>query len=111
MRPLCKCGIRVRAVNYKKGNKTYYRKLCEVCSKNGVYHGIPRWYRSGYRMKNACDKCGIKSDHNEIFRVFHIDGNLDNCSHRNLKTICSNCMIVLAKQGVRWKQGDLTPDY
>ena len=27
MRPLCKCGLRPRAVNYKKNNKTYYRSL------------------------------------------------------------------------------------
>jgi hypothetical protein len=28
---------------------------------NGVYHGIPRWARAGYQIKNHCEKCGFKS--------------------------------------------------
>jgi len=110
MRPLCKCGLRPRAVNYRKNGKTYYRSLCEACSAHGEYHGIPRWYRAGYRMKKQCDKCGFKSAHREVFRVFHVDGNLDNCALRNLKTVCSNCTILLSKEGTTWKQGDLVAD-
>ena len=111
MRPLCKCGLRVKAVNYKKNNKTYYRSLCEVCLKNGPYHGVPRWMRAGYKMKNSCDKCGFKSKHKEVFRVFHVDANLNNCRFSNLKTICANCANVLSKENIRWKQGDLIADY
>jgi len=59
MRPFCKCGLRPRAVNYRKNNKIYYRSLCEVCLSHGVNHGIPRWYRAGYRMKSQCEKCGF----------------------------------------------------
>lgn len=110
MRPLCKCGYRPAAINYIKNGKTYYRKLCEKCLKNGLNTGIPAWYRAGYRIKNVCEKCGFKSPYMEIFSVFHIDGNLNNCRPSNLKTICANCQRVLHKEGITWKQGDLCPD-
>ena len=111
MRPLCKCGLRPRAINYKKDNKIYYRRHCESCMTHGVNHGIPRWFRAGYRLKTQCEKCGIKSLHPEIFRVFHIDGNLDNCRHANLKTVCANCAITLSHEKLGWRQGDLVADY
>jgi len=84
--------------------------MCNVCSKHGAAAGVPRWYRSGYRMKNSCDKCGFKSPHKEVFAVFHVDGDLNNCRSTNLKTVCSNCARVLHKENVRWRQGDLVPD-
>jgi hypothetical protein len=111
MRPLCRCGQRPRAVNYKKNDRVYYRKLCEVCMTNGLYHGIPRWQRAGYKIKTQCEKCGHRSPHSEVFRVFHIDGNLDNCRPLNLKTVCCNCAQVLGKEGIAWRQGDLVADY
>ena len=107
MRPLCLCGIRPVAVNYIKNGRTYYRKKCDVCLSGKV---IARWYRAGYRIKNQCDKCGFKSPYSEVFNVFHVDGDLNNCRPQNLKTVCANCQRVLHKEGVRWKQGDLTPD-
>ena len=110
MRPLCKCGQRPRAVNYKKNDKTYYRKLCEVCLSHGLGHGIPRWVRAGYKIKSQCEKCGHRSPHREIFRVFHVDGNLDNCRPANLKTVCCNCAQILGKERVTWRQGDLIAD-
>ena len=110
MRPLCNCGLRPTAVNYKKNGRTFYRSLCNVCVKHGVNAGLPRWYQSGYRQKNTCDKCGFKSPHTEVFSVFHVDGDLNNCRPSNLKTICANCVRVLHKEGIRWRQGDLVPD-
>lgn len=110
MRPLCKCGLRPCAVNYIKNNKTYYRSLCEVCMKHGVYHSIPRWKRAGYKIKKTCDKCGFKSLYKEVFGVYHIDGDLNNCVVSNLKTVCANCQRILHKEGITWRQGDLTPD-
>lgn len=110
MRPLCQCGSRPRAINYHKDGKTFYRRFCEICLAKGMYHGIPRWKRSGYKMKNQCDKCGFKSPHREIFGVFNVDGNLNNCRPSNLKTVCANCAQVLAKEGITWKQGDLVAD-
>ena len=110
MRPLCSCGFRPVAINYRKEGRTYYRSMCNVCLKRGAYAGVPKWYRTGYRIKNVCDKCGFKSPHLEVFNVFHVDGDLTNCRPTNLKTVCANCQRVLHKEGVRWRQGDLTPD-
>lgn len=111
MRPLCTCGIRPAAVNYKKNGKTYYRSLCEACMAHGKDYGIPRWFRAGYRQKDKCDRCGFKSQHSQVFRVFHADGNLNNCRPMNLKTVCANCAVILSKDGSTWRQGDLVADY
>jgi hypothetical protein len=112
MRPLCKaCNTHPRAINYKKNDKTYYRTLCESCLAHGAGWHVPRWQRAGYKPKNFCEKCGYKSAHTEIFRVFHIDGNLDNCRPNNLKTVCCNCAQILGKEGITWRQGDLVADY
>ena len=98
MRPLCICGLRPAAINYKKNNKTFYRKKCETCTRyGGTGHGIPKWKHVGYVKKDQCEKCGFKSKHKEQFNVFHIDG--------------ANCQRIMQKQGVRWKQGDLVPDF
>lgn len=111
MRPLCVCGQRPAAINYKKDGKTFYRKKCESCNKHGTGHGIPKWQMSGYEKKDTCEKCGYASQHQEQFNVFHIDGNLQNTVPMNLKTICANCQRILQKSGVKWKQGDLIPDF
>lgn len=111
-RPLCICGYRPAAINYKKNGKVFYRKKCETCTKAGVTgFGIPKWYRDGYRIKLVCDKCGFKGKYIEQFNVFHIDGNLNNTRLANLKTVCANCQRVLYKEGVHWRQGDLQPDF
>jgi hypothetical protein len=107
MRPLCKCGRYPVAINYYKDGNPFYRSLCGPCTR-GVK--LPRWQTAGYKIKNNCDKCGFKSIHKEVFAVFHIDGDLTNCKHANLKTVCANCQRVLHKEGVKWRQGDLVPD-
>ena len=58
MRPLCNCGSRPVAINYIKNGRTYYRSVCENCLKGKTIEC--RWYKSGYRLKNQCDKCGFK---------------------------------------------------
>ena len=111
MRPLCEyCRKKPAAINYKKGSKVYYRKSCERCLHNGKGHGIPAWYKAGYRIKGECEKCGFKGKP-EQFNVFHIDGKLQNTHFANLKTICANSQRLLQRQGVKWKQGDLVPDF
>jgi len=111
-RPLCICGLRPAAVNYKKEGRIYYRRKCEICLRyNGTSKGVPKWYQDGYRLKNICDKCGFKSRHKEQFNVFHVDGNLNNTRPLNLKTVCANCQRVLHKEGVHWRKGDLVPDF
>lgn len=111
-RPLCICGQRPAAINYRKGGKIYYRSKCEVCARyGGVGKGNPKWYQDGYRMKLVCDKCGYKSKYKEQFNVFHVDGNLNNSRPTNLKTVCANCQRTLHKEGFLWRQGGLTPDF
>ena len=112
MRPLCECGYRPAAVNYKKNGKTFYRKQCDTC----LHHGkkmwvIPKWHRAGYRQLDTCEKCNHHSNHKEQFNVYHIDGDLNNTLRSNLKTICANCQRLMQKQGAKWKQGDLLPDF
>lgn len=113
MRPLCpSCQKHPKAINYYKGKTVHYRKFCESCSKNGgTVKGIPKWYQLGYRKKDHCEKCGFKSKNSEQFDVFHIDGDLNNGRPSNLKTICANCQRILQKEGVKWRQGDLLPDF
>ena len=111
MRPLCICKQRPAAINYKKNGKTFYRRKCEQCLKHGLGHGIPRWQIAGYEKKNIFEKCGYKSAHQEQFDVYHMDGDLENCRPGNLKTVCANCQRIVQKLGVKWKQGDLKPDF
>lgn len=111
MRDLCiKCQEKPRAINYYKDGRLFYRSVCDTCSR-GSKPSKPKWHQYGYRKKDFCEKCGYKSKHQEQFNVFHIDGRLENCRPSNLKTICANCQRILQKEGVRWKQGDLVPDF
>ena len=54
---------------------------------------------------NNLYQAGISND------IAILRNNLRNTSYRNLKTICANCQRVLQKEGVKWKQGDLLPDF
>jgi hypothetical protein len=111
-RKLCeKCLKRPTAINYYKNKKPYYRKKCDYCLRHPDRdEGKTNWARSGYKMKPYCEKCGYKSRHTEQFNVFHIDRDLTNCKHKNLKTVCANCQRILHKEDIKWKQGDLIPD-
>ena len=111
MRKLCKkCQKRPVAVNYLKAGKTYYRSVCDHCARSRN-DGNPLWALKGYVKKSVCDKCGFKSPHPDVFNVYFVDGDLANCRYTNLKTVCANCQRTLQKEGVRWKQGDLRPDF
>lgn len=43
--------------------------------------------------------------------VYHIDGDLNNCDLRNLKTICLNCSVAIVRLDLPWRPGDLEPDH
>lgn len=111
MRNLCKkCGQRQVALNYYKNNKAYFRTVCDHCAKKRVKSFFP-WEKSGYKKKNICDRCGYSSKHIEQFNVFHADGDLLNCRHSNLKTLCANCQRIIGKEDIKWRRGDLVPDF
>jgi hypothetical protein len=111
MRKLCKkCQTRPVAVNYRKEDRVFYRSQCDHCAR-GLKTERPLWALTGYKKKDQCDRCGFKSRHPEVFNVFYVDGDLTNNRITNLKTVCANCQRTLHQDGVRWRQGDLTPDF
>lgn len=111
MRKLCKvCQTRPVAINYYKEGKPFYRSKCDHCVR-GAKDTRPLWALHGYKKKSTCEKCNYTSKHSEQFNVFYIDGNLTNHRYTNLKTICANCQRILQKEGVKWRQGDLRPDF
>lgn len=110
-RPLCnKCKKNLAAINYYKDDRVFYRSVCDSCAR-GVTVRTPRWSSAGYKKKSKCDKCGLSHSDSIVFDVYHVDGNLNNCLRDNLKTVCANCQRLLVKQGLGWRQGDLTPDF
>ena len=112
-RKICPCcNQRPVAVNLIRDGITYYRSRCETCIKKNkkIKAPVPRWQLDGYKKKPACDRCGFRAKHPSQLLVFHVDGNLNNSSQRNLRTICLNCAADLKRQDSVWRPGDLTPD-
>lgn len=114
MRPICSlCNQRPRAIAYHRPNgKIQYRSKCEHCirRKRKMKLTVPRWSKSGYKKRTVCDRCGFRSRWTAQLLVFHVDGNLNNNSVHNLKTICQNCVVDVAKADLPWKTGDLESD-
>ena len=63
------------------------------------------------KRNHIAEKCGFVAKHKEQLFVYYIDGNLNNNSQSNLKTICANCQYEVARAGLGWRQGDLVPDF
>ena len=113
MRPMClACKQRPRAVAYHKSDTIQYRKLCENCikRKKQIKPSDPRWKSQGYKKKMICDRCAFRAKYSAQLVVYHVDGNLNHNNLRNLKTVCQNCIVEIAKTDLPWKPGDLEPD-
>jgi hypothetical protein len=113
MRPIClACNQRPRAIAYYRQDRIQYRKLCEYCIRRGrkIKPPDPRWKLAGYKKKPTCDRCGFRAKYSAQLVVHHVDGNLNNSSLRNLKTVCQNCMIEISRLDLPWQAGDLEPD-
>jgi hypothetical protein len=113
MRPICAaCNQRPRAVAYHRDHSIQYRRLCEQCIRRGrkFKPAEPRWKTAGYKKKAVCDLCGFRSKYSAQLMVYHVDSNMNNTTARNLKTVCQNCVIELAKSDLPWRAGDLEPD-
>ena len=112
-RPICtKCKKKFAAVNYKKGEKVYYRKMCDSCTRNHRHHkNKSPWSKAGYKKKTTCEKCGFEAKFYDQLEVYYLDGNMINIKHTNLKTVCLNCLTELGHEGWNTKQGDLVPDF
>jgi len=113
-RPLCKtCRIKPRSYAYKKAKKIYWRSECDSCirKKNKQKTGsAPKWLQAGYRKKNKCELCGFRSSKPIQMDVYHVDGNRNNTSVYNLKTICANCQRLKSTLNLGWSLGDLEVD-
>lgn len=112
-RPICPaCNQRLCAVNYHNNGITHYRTKCEYCIKKGkkIRPPDPRWKTAGYKKKATCDRCGFRAKYSAQLLVYHIDGNMNNATVRNLKTICLNCVVDVKKADLPWQPGDLEPD-
>ena len=77
---------------------------------NKKVNGPARWFVSGYRKKARCELCGFKAANEQQMDVFHVDGNRNNTSVYNLKTICANCQRLKSTQDLGWSIGDLEVD-
>lgn len=115
IRPLCKiCSTNPAAINYVKNKQPHYRSSCDKCIRAGkkLKPKPPAWFKSGYRKKLVCDKCGYRAKFPEKqITVFHIDGNLRNNSSINLKSICLNCRVEISQSRLPWRESPLTPDF
>ena len=112
-RPRClSCNQRFCAVNYHRDGVAHYRSRCENCIKRNRRQKPPvaRWTQSGYKKKPTCDRCGFRAKYAAQLLVYHVDGNMNNSAVRNLRTVCQNCVVEVAKSTAPWKAGDLEPD-
>lgn len=113
-RPLCQsCKTKMAAINYIKNDTVHYRSKCCTCikRKRGIKPSQPKWQLAGYKKKKQCDVCGFRAKYSAQTLVYHVDGNLNNVSFSNLRTVCLNCTVTLKKDDLIWKSGDLQADY
>jgi len=112
-RPQCPvCGQRACAVNYYRDGVAHWRSRCDSCIRKSrqLRPRRPKWAASGFQKKNTCDRCGFRSRYSSQIVVYHVDGDLNNVDPRNLKCVCRNCEIDVAKSDLPWRPGDLVPD-
>jgi hypothetical protein len=58
----------------------------------------------------VCDHCGFRARYSAQILVYHMDGRLTNTEPKNLRSICQNCAIEVARGDLPWRPGDLEPD-
>ena len=106
------CNQRPRAINCYRGQQVYYRSRCEDCIKKRkkIKPAVPKWKQHGYKKKPTCDRCGFRARWASQLLVYHVDGDLNNCGLRNLRTVCLNCVEDLKKTDQPWRPGDLELD-
>lgn len=112
-RPLCSvCNKNFAAANYWRNGVRHYRSRCESCirKQRSLRPQTPRWQLDGYKKKPACDLCGFRARYSSQLTVHHVDGNLNNSSMINLRTVCLNCVEVVKRTQSTWRIGDLTVD-
>ena len=71
---------------------------------------MPSKFSSGKFAIAQCDRCGFRAKHSAQILVYHADGNLNNNSLNNLKSICLNCTVEIKRLDLPWRRGDLEED-
>lgn len=104
MRELCiRCGKNPKAINYKKEDKIYYRKLCDTCILSDKKNSKPLWQRQGYKKKIKCESCDFLSKYPEQLTV---------CEYKGLwYTFCLNCEVYVKITNKTMKKSDLKSDF
>lgn len=105
------CGIRPVAIANRRYGRAYYRDRCDQCYRKKMKPLPASWVRAGYTKKTACEKCRFRFKFPEQAVVMYIDGNEQNNDWSNLKTICLNCQIAVARSSVSWSSGSIQPDF
>lgn len=113
MRPVCSaCNRNPCAPNYYRDGIRHWRSRCSGCIRKG--RGIkaqkPRWQLDGYKKKDRCDLCGFKAQWASQITVWHVNGNLNDSSLINLKSVCLNCVEAVKRKLFTWRIGDLEVD-
>jgi hypothetical protein len=102
---LCaKCGVRSKAINYKKGDRTYYRSMCDRCLVAESKKKKSRWQKENYQKIHKCESCGFIPKYEPQLTVY------DNS--KSFKTVCLNCDVeakMIAK--IEFKRSLLKPDF
>ena len=114
MRPICThCNRNYCAVNYIREGITHYRSMCDECGrkKKKLRPRVPSWQKAGYNKKERCELCGFHSVYPSQILVYYIDGDLENATLANLRSICLNCVEIVKRKQPNWKKGDLEVDY
>ncbi len=98
-RPKCnKCDLPCQLHGKASDGAPRWKLLCRGCNtfkvtgkryKKKPYHKYSQAYYSF--KKGICEDCGFVAKHKCQLDVDHIDGDRDNNSLINLKTLCANC--------------------
>lgn len=107
------CGACGLAVNYRRGNKTYYRNVCNSCDRKRRKKRLLEaqlLQRSGYKKRSQCDRCGFRSKVSSQMQIVYLDSNRYNTALANLRSYCLLCIEEL-KYMPSAKQNRMPADY
>ena len=104
MRELCeRCNNNLKAINYIKDGKTFYRRLCDACIIEKKKVVKPQWQLEGYKKKFKCESCGFVPKFSEQLDVITFN--------KNYRSICLNCKVIYNKENKIIIKGDLRSDF
>lgn len=105
MRELCeRCNTNPKAINYKKDERTFYRRFCDACIIEKKKTVKPQWQQDSYKKKFKCESCGFVAKFPEQLEVVDYT--------KTYRTICLNCKVTFDKEKkITILKGDLRSDF